>query len=324
MAVPAGAPYPHPMSAHRRVPANGIEIEYDTIGDPSSPALVLVHGFTAQLIEWDERFCRMLADEGFLVVRFDNRDAGRSTHFTGTPDVAAILAGERWRAPYSVDDMADDVAALVGALGVDGAHVVGGSMGGIIAQLVAIRHPGITRSLCSMMCTTGAPGVGQMSAEGVAAMAVAPPATPEEAMAQAIAAARVGNPESFDEDRLRRMAAATYERDHDPTAASRQVAAMAVSTDRTAALASVAAPTLVIHGSADRLIDVSGGHATAAAVPGARLLVVEGMGHELPEARWPLITAAIAGNARRAIGDGTAEVAPAARASSGDAGPAPA
>jgi pimeloyl-ACP methyl ester carboxylesterase len=284
------------------VGCGGIELEYETTGDPANPAMVLVMGYTAQLTAWGDGFCRLLADEGFHVVRFDNRDCGLSTHLEGTPDIGAILTGDHASAVYSLDHMADDVAGLLDALGIGAAHVVGVSMGGMIAQLVAIRHPQRTLSLCSIMSTTGAPGVGKMSPEGLAVMLVDPPANRDGAAENAVAQSRVSTPNHLDEDRMRREAAAAYDRAHDPTGAGagagRQLAAIAVSGDRTEALAGVTAPTLVIHGSIDPLIAPSGGAATAAAVPGADLWIIDGLGHYLPEQLWPDITRAIAKNAR--------------------------
>ena len=282
------------------VGCGGIELEYETTGDPADPAMVLVMGFTAQLTAWGDGFCRLLADEGFHVVRFDNRDCGLSTHLEGTPDIGAILLGDHSSAGYSLDHMADDVAGLLDALGIGAAHVVGVSMGGMIAQLVAIRYPQRTLSLCSIMSTTGVPGVGQMTPEGMAVMLLDPPTDRDEAGDNAVAQSRVSTPNHLDEERMRREAAAAYDRAHDPSGAGRQLAAIAVSPDRTGALAGVTVPTLVIHGSIDPLIAPSGGVATAAAVPGADLWMIDDLGHYMPEDLWPEITRAIAANARKA------------------------
>lgn len=286
------------------VRANGIDLEYDEFGSPDDPGFLLVMGFSVQMTGWDERFCARLAEQGFRVVRFDNRDVGLSSRIVDgpVPDVVKALSGDHSSASYTVSDMADDAAALIDALGMAPAHVLGVSMGGMIAQSLAIRHPERVRSLCSVMSTTGDPSVGAPRAEAVTAL-LAPPATNrDEAAERAVAGSKVlGSPaHPTDEATVRARAMAAFDRAHDPRGVARQLVAILASPDRTADLATVTVPTLVIHGADDPLIDVSGGEATAKAVPGSELLVVPGMGHDLPEALWPTIIDAAAANAAKA------------------------
>jgi pimeloyl-ACP methyl ester carboxylesterase len=248
-------------------------------------------GLATQMIGWPDEFCRMLAERGLYVVRFDNRDVGLSTHLddAGAPDVLAVMGGDHSRVSYRLADMAEDTAGLLDALGLDSAHVVGASMGGMIAQTLAIRHPERVRSLTSIMSTTGDPAVGA-PAEAALGVLLAPPATDRESAVQrAVDTYRViGSPGfEFDEHGLRERAGLSFDRAYDPAGVARQLAAILASPDRTADLARVAVPTLVVHGEQDALVDASGGRATAAAIPGAELLVVDGMGHDLPRAVWP-------------------------------------
>ena len=282
--------------------ANGISLEYDTFGDPEKPALLLVMGLGAQMIGWDVEFCQLLADKGFHVIRFDNRDIGLSQSLDHLPiDAAAVLAGDFSSAPYRLSDMADDAAALLSELGIDRAHVVGASMGGMIVQELLIRHADRLLSACSIMSTTGDPEVGHSTEEALAVLGAPPPQTAEQSGEAAIRAAKAfgstGFP--FDEERLRSRSVAAFERSRRPMGFLRQFAAIRASGDRTEALHSVQVPTLVVHGDVDRLLDVSGGKATAAAIPDSRLLVIPGMGHDLPMGAWPEIVDAIADNAAR-------------------------
>jgi len=267
--------------------AHGITIEYETIGDPGSPPVLLIMGFGCQLTMWDPVFCTTLADAGYYVIRYDNRDVGLSTWFdqAGQPNVVEILGGTA-TAPYSIADMAADAAGLLDALGLTSAHIVGVSMGGMIAQTFALDFPERTRTLTSIMSTTGDPTVGQPDAEALAALVPPPPTSRDEAMDQGAATWKViGSPGfPFDEAAVRERAGALYDRAFHPAGNSRQLAAIITQPDRTAALASVIAPTLVIHGDADPLVNPSGGKATAAAIPNARLLLVPGMGHDMPPA----------------------------------------
>jgi pimeloyl-ACP methyl ester carboxylesterase len=283
-----------------------IELAYETFGSAQDPPLLLVMGLATQMIGWPEELCRMLADRGLYVIRFDNRDVGLSTHLdsAGAPDVLAVMGGDRSGVPYGLADMADDAVGLLDALGLDAAHVVGASMGGMIAQLVALRHPHRVRSLTSIMSTTGDPTVGTPAGAAISVL-LAPPATDRESAVQrAVDAFRVvGSPGfEFDEAGVRERAGLAFDRAHDPAGAARQMAAVLTTPDRTADLARVAVPTLVVHGAQDPLVGVSGGRATAAAVPGAELLVVEGMGHDLPRAVLPQLADRIGALVDRADG----------------------
>jgi pimeloyl-ACP methyl ester carboxylesterase len=283
--------------------ANGIGLEYDTFGDASDPALLLVMGLGMQMIAWDPAFCQLLVDRGFHVIRFDNRDAGLSQGFEDSPrvDMAAVMAGDHTSAPYRLWDMAADAAGLLTALGIDKAHVVGASMGGMIVQEMAIRHADQLLSVCSIMSTTGDRSVGSSTPEATAALRRPTPATREEAVEASIQRSRViGSPSfPFDEQRIRTAAKAAYDRAVRPDGFVRQFVAVMSSGDRTEALHKVELPVQVIHGEDDPLINVTGGRATAAAIPDARLLVIPGMGHDLPPAAWPTIVDAIVDNAAR-------------------------
>jgi pimeloyl-ACP methyl ester carboxylesterase len=285
-----------------RAKSNGIELEYDTFGNPDDPALLLIMGFTAQMTAWDEAFCRLIADQGFHVIRFDNRDVGLSSRIDGPdPDLGAVMNGDASSAAYTLDHMADDAAGLLDALGIAKAHIVGASMGGMIAQLVATRHPDKTLSLCSIMSTTGDRAVGQASPKAMAALMSPPPASRDEAIERGVTTGRViSSPVHFDEAKAAKRAAEAYDRAFDPKGVQRQMVAIMASPDRTPALAAVTAPTLVIHGAADPLVTPSGGEATAKAVPDAELRVFDDMGHDLPEPLWPEIVDAIVANAKRA------------------------
>jgi len=301
LAPPVGDDVPH--MARTKV-STGVELEYETFGEEGAPTMVLVMGFSMQLTGWDPRFCGALAARGYRVVRFDNRDVGKSTHWShaGIPDFMRALAGDRSVAPYGIEDMADDLAALIPALGAPTAHVVGVSMGGFIAQEAAIRHPGRVASVASIMSSTGDRTVGQARPEALAVVMAPAPQERDEAIGHSLAIWRViGSPGyPFDEERTRRNSAEAFDRDHDAAGVARQSAAIITQRDRTADLHRLRVPFAVIHGDSDPLIDVSGGKATAAAVPGARLHVLPGMGHDLPEALWPTFIDAIVDNARRA------------------------
>lgn len=287
-----------------RALSHGIELEYDTFGEPGRPALLLIMGLGMQMTAWRPEFCRALADRGFHVIRYDNRDSGLSTAFDGAPppDIGAVLAGDTSTVPYRLADMARDAAGLLDALGVGAAHVVGVSLGGMIAQQLVIDRPDRVRSLCSIMSTTGDRSVGRATPEALALLAAPPARSREEAVARAVRSAAVlGSPaHPTPPGQVRERAAAAYDRAHRPEGVTRQYAALLASPDRTPHLRSVAVPTLVVHGADDPLVDRSGGEATAAAIPGAELLVVPGMGHDLPEPLWPLITDAVARTAARA------------------------
>lgn len=284
-------------------PANGIEIAYETFGDPSGRPLLLVMGLATQMLAWHEEFCGALVDLGFHVVRYDNRDIGLSTHLhdAPVPDVMAAFGGDTSSASYTLDDMADDAVALLDHLGIHRAHVVGASMGGMIAQTVASRHPARVASLTSIM-STPSPAIGSPTQEAMAVL-FAPPATSrEEAVQRARTAYEViGSPAyPLDLPWLASVSGEAYDRAYDPLGVARQLLAVHASGDRTPSLRELAVPTLVVHGDADPLVQVAGGQATAEAVPGAELLVIEGMGHNLPRELWPQITEAIAAVADRA------------------------
>ena len=286
------------------VTANGLQLEYETQGSPQDPALLLVMGLGAQLTLWPEPFCEMLAGRGFYVIRYDNRDVGLSTKFEDAPppNVLAALAGDISSAAYTLNDMADDAAALLDALGIAAAHVVGASMGGMIVQALAIRHPQRVLSLCSIMSTTGDRSVGQPAPEAMSVLLQPPPASREEAAERRVQGHRAWGGRGFpvSEDELRLDAVAAYDRSFYPMGIARQLVAIMASGDRTEALGNVSAPTLVIHGTDDRLVGPDGGEATAKAVAGAELLLVEGMGHDLPEGAWPELVDAIVANSARA------------------------
>jgi pimeloyl-ACP methyl ester carboxylesterase len=289
-----------------RVEANGIELEYDTFGDPADPALLLIMGLGTQMTAWDPDFCAMLAARRRHVIRFDNRDIGLSTQFDRlpTPDLFAILAGDDGTTPYLMADLAADAAGLLDALGIARADIVGASMGGMIAQELAIKYPERVRSLCSMMSSTGDRSVGQPSPEALTALLSPPGADREQSVERGVAVLRVIGSKAHeyavsDEWRRERTGAA-YDRAYRPEGAARQLAAIAASPDRTQALGSLTMPVLVIHGDQDRLIDVSGGRATAAAIPGAELIIYPGLGHDLPQALWPAFVEAIDRNAAKA------------------------
>lgn len=283
--------------------ANGIEIEYEQLGDPAAPALLLVMGLGAQLIDWPDEFCGLLVGAGFRVIRFDNRDAGLSTALddSGVPDIPALMGGDRSAAPYLIADMAADTAGLLDALGVDRAHVVGASLGGMIAQQLTVDFPERVASLCSIMSMTGDLAVGAPTPAAASGLGRPPAATREEAIAGTVTFSRIIGSPGYDVSDSERLARATakYDRSYRPLGTLRQYAAVLASPDRTPALRNVGVPTLVVHGEADPLIGVDGGRATAAAVPGAELLLIPGMGHDLPRALWPRIVEAIAANARR-------------------------
>jgi pimeloyl-ACP methyl ester carboxylesterase len=286
--------------------ANGIELEYDIHGADGDPPLLLIMGLSAQLTLWREAFVDELVGRGFRVIRFDNRDIGLSTWFdeAGVPDLAAALTTGQLPPPvYTMDDMADDAAGLLDALGIERAHIVGASMGGMIAQTFALRHPDRTISLCSIMSTTGNPGVGQAEPSVVQQMFMAtPPTTPEEAEEAALIGTRViGSPGyPADEQQVREYARAAFARSNHPDGIARQMLAIVHQPDRTEALQKVAVPTLVIHGEADPLVTPSGGRATADAVPGAELWMQPGVGHDIPPALYGETAERIAANCRRA------------------------
>ncbi len=267
-----------------------IDMAYERFGEPGSPPVLLVMGLGTQMLGWPDGFCEALAARGVYVVRFDNRDIGLSTHMTDAPppDVPAALRGDTSSASYTLSDMAGDVVGLLDALGRDSVHLVGASMGGMIAQTLAIEHPHRVRSLTSIMSTTGDPSVGQATRQAIAALLSPPAGTRAQAIDRTVSIVRViGSPGfELDEAELRWRSGLAYDRSNDPVGVARQLVAIAASGDRTAALRSVSVPTLVLHGADDPLVDVSGARATAGAIPGAELIVFDGMGHNLPRELW--------------------------------------
>lgn len=288
--------------------ANGIRIEYETFGKRSADPLLLIMGLGAQMVLWEEEFCERLAAKGHYVLRFDNRDVGLSTKFEqaetlGLRDLlSAFQSGKRVSAPYTLDDMADDSVGLLDALDIDAAHVVGASMGGMIAQTVAIRHPERLRTLTSIMSTTGDPELPQPKPDAVTALATPAPTERTANVDHAVRVWRtIGSPGfPFDEERIRERAALQFDRCFHPPGMARQLSAILAQGSRRAALRDVKAPTLVIHGSEDPLVPIEAGRDTAAAVPGAELLVIEGMGHDLPRGAWDRIIDAVTSHARKA------------------------
>ena len=295
-----------PRSAPQFAKSNGLEICYDTFGSRSDAPLLLVMGLGGQLIAWDDAFCAGLAQRGHFVVRFDNRDIGLSTKFAaaGVPNILELLGhamqGKPVTAPYLLRDMAADAIGLLDALGIDKAHVVGLSMGGAIAQEMAINFAGRLRTLTSIMATTGDPTLPQPKPEALSVFMTPAPNTKEAYAAFYARNLQILRGKGFPEDEALDPArgAAVFERGLNPPGLARQLAAIIASGDRTPRLRSVTVPTLVLHGDADPLVPVQCGVATAAAIPGAKLMRIPGMGHALPISLWPTIIDAIAGHAR--------------------------
>lgn len=288
--------------------ANGIELTYDSFGDANAPPMVLIMGLASQMIAWDEEFCAALAVRGFRVIRFDNRDIGLSTRFDhlGVPNVAQLLlahlAGQPTKAAYTLSDMARDVVGLLDALGIDAAHVVGASMGGAIAQTMAIEHPQRMLSLCSIMATSGDPSLPPPTPEALQLLMTPMPTDQAGYYRRYLQTAKVLRGPGFPLDEARDLdrAAQNFARGLYPAGVARQMVAIMASGSRKAALARVRVPTLVIHGDADPLVPVECGIDVADTVPGAKCLIIEGMGHALPISMWPRIIEAISTHAEEA------------------------
>ncbi len=279
-----------------RASANGIELEYQTFGDPGDQPLVLIAGLATQMISWLEPFCELLASRGFFVIRFDNRDVGLSTWMesAGPPDISAAFRGEGHPA-YQLDDMADDVAGLLDSLGLPAAHLVGASMGGFIAQLVAIKHPDRVLSLTSIMSGPGGSDEVAPTPEGAAVLMTAPPATREERIELTMTIHRTlaGAGDQLDDAVERARAERAVDRAYYPLGVARQLVAILGAGSRLERLKLVRVPTLVVHGTDDVLVPIENGRRVAAAVPGARFLEVQGMGHDIPERVWSELVDAI-------------------------------
>ena len=291
------------------VTANEIQIEYDTFGDPSSSPLLLIMGLGEQMIGWDEELCKQLASRDLYVIRFDNRDVGLSSKIdeAGVPNTvevfAALMKGEKANIPYTLDDMADDAIGLLDALNIEKAHIFGVSLGGMIAQIMAIRYSSRVWSLTSMASITGNPELPLGKPELFVEL-VNPPPTEHEAYIENrvnLILALAGSKFPMDEQRTREHLEQSYGRSYYPPGNARHGVAGAVNSDRTQDLKSVRAPTLVIHGSEDPLFPVGQGKAIAAAVPGAKLMIIEGMGHAFPPEVWPLLVNAIDKHIRNAM-----------------------
>src|ERR1700733_8877771 len=281
----------------------GIKLCYERFGDQADPSMLLIMGLGTQMIGWPDEFCAQLAARGFHVVRFDNRDIGRSTRIHGAPPTPRqLLTRKIDPVLYDLGDMAGDAAGLLRELEIAPAHIIGASMGGMIAQTLAARRPDAARSLVSIMSNTGNRWKGQ-PAFGIYRYLLRAGPTDREGYIEhrtRVFEAIGSRGLPFDKDRVRDMVARSYDRGHDPAGPGRQLGAIIASGDRTAELGTISVPTLVIHGSKDRMVARSGGVATAKAIPGAQLMTVEGMGHDLPEAAWPQLVEAIARHAQAA------------------------
>jgi pimeloyl-ACP methyl ester carboxylesterase len=269
---------------------DGVDVAYERIAGTEGRPLLLIMGLGMQMISWPDDFCAELGRRGFAVARFDNRDVGLSTHFHrgGAPTLLGTMVQPHRVATYRLADMADDAVAVMDVLGWDSAHVVGASMGGMIAQMMAIRYPARVRTLTSIM-STPSPRIGRPRLAALAALYTPRVDDRDAAGERMVAVFRTIGSRVYplDEDWLREVGRRAYDRCHDPAGARRQLAAIQASGDRRAGLAQVRVPTLVLHGEADPLVRLAGGRATAAAVPGARLVTYPGMGHNLPSALWP-------------------------------------
>jgi pimeloyl-ACP methyl ester carboxylesterase len=293
------------MAEEFRDVGRGVTLCYEAFGDPDETPILLIMGLATQMIAWHEDFCTELAERGFYVVRVDNRDIGRSTHFDfQPPTVKQMLTRRLGPEQYTLSDMAEDAAVLLRELEIAPAHVVGASMGGMIGQMLAAEHPEAVRSLTSIMSTTGSRRHGQ-PAFSVYRYLLRPPPRDRDGYIQRSAEifGLVGST-GFERDEayIRERAARSFDRGFDVRAGGRQLGAIIASGDRTKVLESIKAPTLVIHGTVDKMVRPSGGRATAKAIPGARLMMIEGMGHDLPRGVWPQIIDGISEHARAASG----------------------
>ena len=286
---------------------NNIEIEYEIFGDPSSKPLLLVMGLGAQMIRWDLEICELLVNRGFYVIRFDNRDVGLSTKLeeAGEPDVMKLFMaaqkGEPISAPYTLDDMADAAIGVLDALNIQKAHICGASMGGMITQIIGYRHPLRVLSLCSIMSSTGNPDLPPPKPEAMKILLAPAPTEREVCIEESIKRMRVlyGFGFPFNEEKARKIATESYDRCFYPPGYIRQLAAIMATGNRREKVATIKAPTLVIHGGDDPLVSVEGGKDTAKAINGSELLIIDGMGHSMPPETWPRILEAITSNAAK-------------------------
>jgi pimeloyl-ACP methyl ester carboxylesterase len=274
-----------------------LELCYQTFGGDEGPAMLMVMGLGTQMVMWDDELCETLAGRGLRVIRFDNRDSARSTILRdrGTPTRRQLTLRDGRGAPYSLDDMAADAVGLLDQLDIEAAHVVGASMGGMIAQLMAINHPSRVRSLVSIMSTTGSRRVG-LPRPGMIPLLLRRPSPGREGyVSDVVSTLRTIGSKRYpsETERLHQLAERCYERGHDRSGTARQLAAIQTASDRTAALRRLRLPAAVIHGSDDPLVRPSGGRATAKAIPGARLVMLEGMAHDMPRPLWPQIVETI-------------------------------
>jgi len=284
--------------------ANNIELEYETFGDSLDKPLLLIIGLGSQMIHWDEEFIKTLTERGFYVIIFDNRDIGLSTRCeeAGEPDlmgaIMAVQRGEAVEAPYSLDDMADDAVGLLDALGIEQAHICGASMGGMIAQTIAYRHPSRVLSLTSIMSTTGNPDLPQMAPEVQQVFFAPVPPERDSIIENSIRIGKLsyGSGFSFDEEKHRALAGRVFDRCFYPAGVERHLLAIFAQGNWKEKLSAIKVPTLVIHGREDPLFPVEGGKDTAEAIPGSELIIIDGMGHSLPPETWNQISDAIAKN----------------------------
>ncbi|NBQ45362.1 MAG: alpha/beta hydrolase [Actinobacteria bacterium] len=269
-----------------------IELEYDTFGDPKNPALLLVMGYTAQMVAWEEEFCKMFVAKNLYVIRFDNRDCGLSTKFDGVQvDVNAVITAALMeepmpKVPYTLSDMASDAVGLLDFLKIERAHVLGASMGGMIAQVMTIEHPTRVRSLTSVMSMSGEPEYGQSAPEAMNALLSVPPSDRDGYIAHSPIYQAFHSKKYRSDENSKRAAARDFDRSYYPQGAPRQLAAIYSTGRRTEQLRAVKTPTLVIHGKDDTLITPSGGERTAELIANAKLVLVDDMGHDLPQPLW--------------------------------------
>jgi pimeloyl-ACP methyl ester carboxylesterase len=292
------------FAEEKLAPANGLQICFQEMGDPDGEPLLLVMGLATQMIGWDEGFCSLLAERGFRVVRFDNRDIGRSTVLrdAGAPSLIDTLTNRRASAAYLLHDMGADAFGLMDHLEIDAAHIVGASMGGMIVQQMAIDRPERVRSLVSIMSTTGSRWTGLPTLKAFGVLFSKRPSDRDAFIERGVHTFKViGSPSyPFDEERVRNLASRAYDRGVSQAGVARQLHAITASPDRTSSLEGLALPATVIHGNRDPLVRPSGGRATAKAIPGARLKIVDGMGHDLPRELWPVFADEIEATAARA------------------------